>query len=65
MTGFYRNGYCITSDEDHGTHVICAKVTNEFLDYSKSMGNDLITKSNYFPGLKEGDNWCLCALRWM
>ena len=64
MTGFYRNGYCKTGPEDTGTHTVCAKMTNEFLNYTKSMGNDLSTPRNGFPGLKEGDKWCLCAMRW-
>ena len=66
MTGFYRNGACETGDMDHGTHVICARMTQAFLAYSKSRGNDLITPmpAYNFPGLKAGDKWCLCALRW-
>ena len=66
LTGFYRDGICRTSEEDHGTHVICAVMTNEFLEYTKKKGNDLSTpRPMYnFPGLKEGDKWCLCALRW-
>jgi uncharacterized protein (DUF2237 family) len=66
MTGFYRDGYCRTDEHDHGVHVVCAKVTREFLEFSKSRGNDLITPSpgNSFPGLKDGDKWCLCAGRW-
>lgn len=66
LTGYYRDGYCNTADEDHGTHVVCAVVTQKFLDYTKSQGNDLTTVNmRYrFPGLKPGDKWCLCALRW-
>ena len=64
MTGFYRNGKCETGADDKGTHTVCAKVNNEFLEFTKNMGNDLSTPTSYFPGLKEGDNWCLCALRW-
>ena len=66
LTGYGRDGYCKLLDGDHGTHTVCAKVTNEFLNYSKSKGNDLITPSKMynFPGLKNGDKWCLCALRW-
>ncbi len=64
MTGFTRNGSCETMDNDYGNHVICATVTQEFLDFSKSKGNDLMSSSPYFPGLKAGDKWCLCALRW-
>ena len=64
LTGFYRNGLCETGPDDKGTHTVCATVTDEFLEFTKSMGNDLSTPSSYFPGLKSGDNWCLCALRW-
>lgn len=64
MTGFYRDGYCKTGPEDKGTHTVCATVTDEFLEFTKSMGNDLSTPSNSFPGLKDGDKWCLCELRW-
>ena len=66
MTGFYRDGCCNTGPGDIGTHTVCAIMTNEFLVYSKSKGNDLITpKPEFdFPGLKAGDAWCLCALRW-
>ena len=65
QTGFYRNGYCSTGANDHGTHVVCASVTDEFLQFSKSMGNDLITPGPGFPGLVAGDRWCLCANRWL
>tara|TARA_R110002020_G_scaffold103416_9_gene242213 strand:+ start:2231 stop:5356 length:3126 start_codon:yes stop_codon:yes gene_type:complete len=64
ITGFYRDGYCKTGEGDSGTHTVCAKVDSEFLEFSKSKGNDLITPSNSFPGLKPGDKWCLCANRW-
>ncbi len=66
LTGFFRDGCCKTDSHDHGSHVICAKVTQTFLDYSLSQGNDLITpRPEYrFTGLKHGDRWCLCALRW-
>jgi uncharacterized protein len=66
VTGFYRNGYCQTDANDKGLHVVAAIVTNEFLQYSKLNGNDLITPypENNFPGLKAGDIWCLCVLRW-
>ena len=66
LTGFYRDGCCKTGIEDRGTHTICAQMTEEFLVYTKSKGNDLTSPNpNYqFPGLKEGDFWCLCALRW-
>lgn len=62
-TGFYRNGVCNTGEDDHGTHVVCAVVTTEFLEYTKSKGNDLSTPNSYFPGLKDGDHWCLCGFR--
>ena len=65
-TGWYRNGSCKTGPNDHGRHVICALMTDEFLTFSKQMGNDLSTPvpEYNFPGLKEGDYWCLCAERW-
>ncbi len=67
LTGFYRNGCCDTGPHDVGLHVVCAQVTAEFLAFSRSHGNDLITpRPEYnFPGLKPGDRWCLCALRWL
>lgn len=66
MTGFYRNGCCTTGPEDLGRHVICARMTEDFLAFSKSRGNDLTTPrlEMGFHGLREGDRWCLCALRW-
>ena len=66
ITGFFRDGFCHTDDLDRGIHVVCALLTEEFLDFSKSRGNDLSTPRPEFnfPGLKEGDRWCLCALRW-
>ncbi len=66
MTGFYRTGYCATGTDDRGVHVVCAIMTEEFLNYTKAQGNDLCTPRPYynFPGLKAGDQWCLCALRW-
>ena len=66
MTGFTRTGCCETGPEDHGSHTVCAEVTAEFLDFSRSRGNDLSTpRPEYgFPGLKAGDRWCLCAPRW-
>jgi len=65
-TGFYRDGCCNTGSEDSGRHVICCIMTDEFLRFSKSVGNDLSTPlpGFQFPGLKAGDQWCLCALRW-
>jgi uncharacterized protein (DUF2237 family) len=67
MTGYYRNGCCETGPDDLGTHTVCAIMTKEFLDFSLSRGNDLITpRAEYdFPGLVPGDKWCLCASRWM
>lgn len=65
LTGYTRNGYCDADTVDNGMHMVCARVTQEFLDFTKSRGNDLITKTNYFPGLKPGDFWCLCAYRWL
>jgi len=66
ITGWYRNGKCETEPNDRGAHVICAEMTAEFLEFSKSRGNDLITPAPRFgfPGLKPGDRWCLCASRW-
>lgn len=64
MTGYYRDGKCSTGAEDFGVHVVCAKVTAEFLAYTKSQGNDLSTPRASFPGLRPGDCWCLCASRW-
>jgi len=66
MTGFYRNGKCETGNKDLGRHVVCAQVTQEFLEFTQAQGNDLSTPLPLygFPGLKEGDRWCLCASRW-
>jgi uncharacterized protein len=64
LTGYTRNGSCETIENDYGVHVICANLTIEFLEYSKAQGNDLMTPTAYFPGLKAGDQWCLCAVRW-
>lgn len=66
MTGFYRDGCCSTGPEDEGRHVVCSLMTAEFLQFSKSRGNDLSTPRPEFafPGLKPGDRWCLVALRW-
>ena len=66
MTGFFRNGCCNTSGEDIGSHTVCAVMTAEFLEFSKSRGNDLSTPMPQFgfPGLGPGDRWCLCAPRW-
>lgn len=67
MTGFYRNGFCHTGANDRGLHTACVQVTDEFLAFSKSMGNDLSTPypQMRFPGLKAGDCWCVCATRWL
>ncbi len=66
MTGFFRDGACRTCDEDRGVHTVCARVTEDFLAFSKSNGNDLSTPVPQFgfPGLRPGDRWCLCAGRW-
>ncbi|MCX8147844.1 DUF2237 family protein [Thermaurantimonas aggregans] len=66
LTGFFRNGCCDTGPEDVGCHTVCAVMTEEFLLFTRRLGNDLITpRPEYnFPGLKPGDRWCLCALRW-
>jgi len=63
ITGWYRDGCCNTNDIDHGVHTVCAKVTTRFLEWAKKEGNDLITPHPEFgfPGLKEGDSWCVCA----
>jgi hypothetical protein len=65
-TGFYRDGCCNTGAEDRGLHTVCAVMTEAFLEFSRSVGNDLSTpRLGYaFPGLRPGDRWCLCALRW-
>jgi hypothetical protein len=66
LTGFYRTGKCDTGLGDDGLHVVCARVTAEFLEFSQARGNDLSTPypEAGFPGLKPGDKWCLCAARW-
>ncbi|MEE2708887.1 MAG: DUF2237 domain-containing protein [Gemmatimonadota bacterium] len=66
MTGFYRNGWCDTGEKDLGAHTVCVVATEDFLQFSRSMGNDLSTPvpEYEFPGLKPGDKWCLCADRW-
>jgi len=66
MTGFFRNGCCDTSPQDVGSHTVCVVATAEFLEFSKSRGNDLSTPipAYEFPGVKPGDRWCLCAPRW-
>ena len=67
ITGFYRDGFCKTYDNDIGEHIICTEVTQNFLIFSKNRGNDLITAvpEYNFNGLNPGDRWCLCADRWL
>tara|TARA_Y100001970_G_C14251647_1_gene872302 strand:- start:1042 stop:1422 length:381 start_codon:yes stop_codon:yes gene_type:complete len=66
ITGFFRDGFCHTDERDEGIHTVCVSVTKDFLEFSLSRGNDLSTPRPEFgfPGLKEGDSWCLCAERW-
>ena len=66
LTGFYRNGCCDTGGDDAGVHTVCVVMTDEFLEFSASVGNDLSTPHPEwgFPGLVAGDRWCLCASRW-
>lgn len=66
MTGFFRDGCCKTNEDDYGTHIVCARVTAEFLEFSRARGNDLSTPRPEwrFPGLRPGDQWCLCVSRW-
>ena len=67
VTGFFRDGHCNTCAADQGSHTVCAVMTDEFLAYSKYVGNDLTTPRPefHFSGLKEGDHWCLCAARFL
>ncbi len=67
LTGFFRDGCCNTGDADRGSHTVCVKLTEEFLQFSKGRGNDLTTPvpEFSFPGLNAGDRWCLCAQRWL
>ena len=67
LTGFYRDGYCHSNTHDIGRHLVCAQLTDSFLQYSLSQGNDLISAHPNigFPGLKAGDAWCLCINRWL
>jgi len=67
LTGFYRDGCCNTGADDVGVHIVCVQVTEDFLHFSKAVGNDLITPvpMYMFPGLKPGDHWCLCVSRWI
>ena len=66
LTGYFRDGCCNTDASDLGSHLICVRVTREFLAYSRARGNDLSTPmpQHRFTGLQPGDRWCLCALRW-
>ena len=66
LTGWHRDGCCRTGAGDHGVHVVCVRVSGKFLEFSKTRGNDLSTPNlqNQFPGLKPGDQWCICAARW-
>ncbi len=66
LTGFFRDGCCNTGPEDVGLHVVCAKVTQAFLDFARRQGNDLVTPAPHygFPGLKPGDRWCVCVGTW-
>ncbi len=66
MTGFFRDGFCHTGPDDIGVHTVCVEMTEEFLQFSKSSGNDLSTPMPQygFPGLQPGDHWCVCAARW-
>jgi len=64
VTGYYRTGSCATGISDTGSHVVCARLTAEFLEFTVTRGNDLVTPTEHFPGLKPGDRWCLCATRW-
>lgn len=67
LTGFFRDGCCHTGEEDAGSHTVCVEVTEAFLAYSRSVGNDLSTPRPEFgfPGLQPGDRWCVCAARWL
>jgi uncharacterized protein (DUF2237 family) len=67
VTGYFRDGFCRTGSGDHGLHTVCARMTADFLEFSKSMGNDLSTPRPEFdfPGLSAGDLWCLCVTRWV
>jgi uncharacterized protein (DUF2237 family) len=67
VTGFFRDGCCNTSDQDRGSHTVCVELTQEFLEFSRSRGNDLMTPvpAYGFPGLRAGQRWCLCASRWL
>lgn len=66
MTGFFRTGRCDIARDDPGLHIVCAQMTEEFLEFSSARGNDLSTPNPDmgFPGLRPGDRWCLCVERW-
>ena len=66
MTGYFRDGFCRTTETDHGRHVVACIVNEKFLHFTRQMGNDLSSPNPMynFPGLKAGDKWCVCALRW-
>jgi uncharacterized protein (DUF2237 family) len=66
LTGYFRDGCCETDETDAGSHLVCARMTQAFLDFSVARGNDLVTPKPQwrFAGLKAGDRWCLCANRW-
>jgi uncharacterized protein len=67
LTGFFRDGCCATGPEDVGSHTVCVIVTEQFLSFSRRVGNDLSTPQSLlgFPGLRPGDRWCVCAARWL
>ena len=67
LTGYYRTGCCESRGDDPGMHVVCVELTDDFLEYSKSVGNDLSTPRPewHFPGLHPGDRWCVVAARWL
>ena len=67
VTGFFRDGCCNTNAQDYGSHTVCVDLTQEFLEFSHSRGNDLMTPMPQFnfPGLNPGESWCLCATRWL
>ena len=67
ITGWYRDGCCNTDSNDHGSHTVCCILTEDFLEFAKSQGNDLITPAPQFnfPGLNPGDRWCVCARTWL
>lgn len=65
ITGYRRDGFCNYHSDDYGTHIVCALVDDKFLKFTKSKGNDLISPSYNFPGLKSGDKWCICIGRWI